>query len=134
MSGKSRRGKKRRRADRLAAYRAYAKDPLYADYGEQVIALVKRGWQKDIPNELLARCSPSAIITAMLELSDYHCASWREGCPMRVPKLNRRAWPEGVEVSLEVTGECPMRKPLLCLQSLMSDLGYEALPPVTELN
>ena len=133
MSGKSRRGKKRQRDDGLAAYRAYAKDPLYADYGKQVIALVKRGRQRDLPDEFLATCSPAAIITAMLELSDYRCASWEEGCKMHVPKLNRWAGSEGVEVALEVAGSCPMRKPLLCLHNLMSGLGYDALP-AAELN
>ena len=91
MSGKSRRGKKRRHDDDLAEYRAYAKDPLYADYCKQVIALLKRGRQMDLPDELLASCSPAAIITAMLELSEYRCASWREGCPVHAPKLDRRA-------------------------------------------
>lgn len=133
MSGKSRRGKKRRHDDGLAAYRAYAKDPLYADYGKQVIALVKRGRQRDLPDEFLATCSPAAIITAMLELSDYQCASWEEGCTMFVPKLGRRVGPEGVEVALEVAGECPQERPFMCLKSLMSGFGYEALPP-TELN
>ena len=129
MSGKSRRGKKRRRDDGLAEYRAYAKDPLYADYVKQVMTLVKRSMQADLPDELLDKCSPAAVITAMLEISDYRCASWREGCPMHVPKLDRRAGPEGVEVALEVAGECLYEKPFMCLKSLMLGLGYGALPP-----
>ena len=127
MSGKSRRGKKRRHDDDLAEYRAYAKDPLYADYCKQVIALLKRGRQMDLPDELLASCSPAAIITAMLELSEYRCASWREGCPVHAPKLDRRATSEGVEVSPTIAGDCPQRKHFLCLKELLSDLGYEAL-------
>ena len=133
MSGKSRRGKKRRRDDGLAEYRTYGKDPLYADYCKQVITLVKKGRQKDLPDELLASCSPAAIITAMLELSEYRCASWHEGCPMYAPKLDRRATLEGVEVSPVIAGKCPMRKPLLCLKDLLLRLGYtESL--ATELN
>ena len=124
MSGKSRRGKKMRRDDGLAEYRTYGKDPLYADYCKQVITLVKKGRQKDLPDELLASCSPAAIITAMLELSEYRCASWHEGCPMYAPKLDRRATLEGVEVSPVIAGKCPMRKPLLCLKDLLLRLGY----------
>ena len=48
MSGKSRRGKKRRLDDGLAEYRTYGKDPLYADYCKQVITLMKKGRQKDL--------------------------------------------------------------------------------------
>lgn len=133
MSGKSRRGKKKRRSDYQTEYHAYAKDPLYADYGKQVLELVKRGFEGNLTDEFMATCSPAATITAMLELSDYRCASWREGCPMEVPKLGRRVGPDGVEVSLDVMGECPQEKPFLCLKSLMSGLGYE-VPPPAELN
>ena len=132
MSGKSRRGKarhQRRRDDRMAEYRAYAKNPLYAEYGKQVMTLVKKGIEGDLQDELLEGCSPAALITAMLELSDYRCASWKEGCTMHVPKLDRQPGSEGVEVSLEVAGACPMRKPFLCLKDMLLRLGYaESLP------
>ena len=63
MSGRSRRkGRHRRRpSDGLAEYRERSKDPLYADYCKQVIALVKRGRQRDLPDEFLADCSPAVI-------------------------------------------------------------------------
>ena len=132
MSGKSRRGKarhQRRRDDRMAEYRAYAKNPLYAEYGRQVMTLVEKGIERDLQDELLEGCSPAALITAMLELSDYRCASWKEGCTMHVPKLDRQPGSEGVEVSLDVAGACPMRKPSMCLKDMLLRLGYaESLP------
>ena len=131
MSGRSRRkGRHRRRPDDgLAEYRERSKDPLYADYCKQVIALVKRGRQRDLPDEFLATCSPAAILTGMLELSEYRCASWHEGCPVYASKLDRGTTPEGVVVAPTIVGQCPKRKALLCLKELLSDLGYEGLMP-----
>ena len=133
MSGKSRRSKKRRPDDGLADYRKHAKDPLYADYCKQVMTLVKRGRQKDLPGELLASCSPGAILTAMLEISDYRCASSQWGCPVYAPRLDLNATPEGVQVTPIIVGHCPQRQAFLCLDQLLSDLGYDALTPA-ELN
>lgn len=127
MSGKSRRGKKKHLDDGLADYREHAKDPLYADYCKQVMTIVKRGRQKNLPDELLASCSPAAIITAMLELSEYRCASWQWGCPVYASRLDRNAASEGVEVAPTIAGECTLRNPPLCLKELLSDLGYDPL-------
>jgi len=133
MSGKSRRGKKRRPDDGLAKYREYAKNPLYADYCKQVMTLVKRGRQKDLPDELLETCSPAAMLTAMLEISDYRCASSAWGCPVHASRLDRSATPEGVTVAPTISGQCPHRQQLLCLYQLLSDLGYDD-PATEELN
>lgn len=127
MSGKSRRGRKKPLDDGLADYREHAKDPLYADYCKQVMTLVKKGRQGNLKEELLASCLPAAIITAVLEISDYRCPSWQWGCPVYASRLDRNATSEGVKIAPTIAGECTLIQPPLCLEELLSDLGYDPL-------
>lgn len=127
MSGKSRRGKRRRPDDGLEDYRKHSKDPLYADYCKQVMAMVRKGRQGDLQEELLARCSPAAVITAVLELSEHRCPSWHRGCPVYASRLDRNATSEGVEVAPTIAEECTLNDAPLCLKQLLSGLGYDPL-------
>ena len=130
MSSKSRRGKKRQPHDGLEDYRKHSKDPLYADYCKQVITMVKKGRQGDLQEELLASCSPAAVITAVLELSEHRCPSWHWGCPVYASRLDRNATSEGVEIAPAIAGECTLRNAPLCLKDLLTDLGYDPIMAV----
>lgn len=136
MSGKARQGRRRDEKKRLdgvlADYRARSKDPLYANYCKQVIALVKKGRQKqEPPPQLLMKCSQAAMLTGLLELNGYRCTSWRVGCPVHVSKFDRLATTEGVEVLPTVSGDCLKNEPLMCLKEFLAELGYDPLvrPP-----